>query len=113
MKCLFRITCIIPILVTIVLLSSCDLSEGDLKIINHYHQSIIRFGLREDCGRNIMHDVNIMQGESHIHTRVPGRNRLFVITKDNMASNFIPFYVGRRMTVTITLDEDGVLAINQ
>lgn len=108
MKCIFKMVRIIIVLIITGFSSSCYEIEGNLEIINQYHEPIIRFALGV-----FMYDVNIAQGESYIHTPVSNSNRLFVITYSNKASNFVPFYAGHRITTTITLGVDGVLTINQ
>ena len=113
MKQVFKIINSIAILAIIGFLTSCDIAENHLEVINYYHEPIIKIALRERNGGNFIHDVNIEQGESYIHTPVFGSHRVFVITNDNRASNFVPFYATNNMTVTIFLGTDGTLTINQ
>ena len=113
MKLVFKTIYSIVILAILGFLTACDPAAANLEIINQYHEPIVKIGLRERNGGNFTHDVNIARGEKYTHAPVYGNHRLFVITKDNMASNFVPFYAVNRMTVTVSLNSDGVLTIVQ
>ena len=108
MKFTFKIILSIIILAIAGLLTACEIPDAKLEIINNYHEDIIKIGLEER-----MHDVNIAHGENYIHSSLYGSYRVFVITNDNKASNFVPFYAASDITITITLDMDGILMINQ
>ena len=114
MRLVLKIIYSITIMVIIGFLSACRMGDANLEIINNYHEPVIKFGLGKTTGADYIHDVNIAQGESFIHTSVKsGSYRVFLITNDNRASNFVPFYAAYNATVTISLSINGTLTINQ
>ena len=111
MKKVLKFSYIFIILAIICFFTSCD-TYTYLIIVNKYHEPIISYGAIH--GNPSMYEVNIPPGESYfIPDSVHGGSRIFVITNDNKASNYIDLLdldtTGRN--ITITLNPDGILKI--
>jgi hypothetical protein len=106
MKNIQKIFCIIIVFLVIIFFTACDF-DGYLEIVNHYHEPITHFGLGDT-----MHKVYIPEGESYIYSVNNDKYQVFVITKDNKASNSIDFFADPGENVIITLNMDGTLTLN-